>query len=81
MEQERLAREKEENDKAEQAEKLKESFGDASSQWEKDKSEMQNIAGQDKKTDQRGQVSDKPKKEGKSPDKPENNDRRADSKA
>lgn len=49
MEQERLAREAEEKEKAEKAKKMKESFGDARGQWEKDKTEMQNIALQDQK--------------------------------
>ncbi|KAK3323544.1 mannan polymerase II complex ANP1 subunit [Cercophora scortea] len=49
MEQEKLAREAEEKEKAEKAKKMKESFGDATSQWEKDKTEMQNIALQEKK--------------------------------
>lgn len=44
MEQERLAREKEEEEKAEKAKKVKEQFGDTSGQWEKDKSDMQNLA-------------------------------------
>ncbi|KAK3318570.1 mannan polymerase II complex ANP1 subunit [Apodospora peruviana] len=49
MEQERLAREQEEKEKAEKAKKMKESFSDATSQWEKDKTDMQNIALQEKK--------------------------------
>jgi hypothetical protein len=49
MEQERLAREKEETEKAEKMKKIKEQFGDAGSQWEKDKSDMQNLAIQEKK--------------------------------
>ena len=48
MEKERLAREKEEQDKAERAKKLKEEFGDANNQWEKDKTEMENLAKQGK---------------------------------
>jgi mannan polymerase II complex ANP1 subunit len=48
MEQERLAREKEEEEKAEKAKKIKEQFGDANSQWEKDKSDMENLASTDK---------------------------------
>ncbi|OHW92804.1 mannan polymerase II complex anp1 subunit, partial [Colletotrichum incanum] len=48
MEQERLAREKEEEEKAEKAKKVKEQFGDASSQWEKDKSDMQNLVTEEK---------------------------------
>ncbi|TQN71893.1 Mannan polymerase II complex ANP1 subunit [Colletotrichum shisoi] len=49
MEQERLAREKEDEEKAEKAKKVKEQFGDASSQWEKDKSDMQNLVSEEKK--------------------------------
>ncbi|KAK5657708.1 hypothetical protein OQA88_2780 [Cercophora sp. LCS_1] len=49
MERERVAREQEEREKAEKAKKMKESFGDTASQWEKDKTEMQNIALQEKK--------------------------------
>ncbi len=44
MERERLAKEQEEQEKAEKTKKLKESFGDATSQWELDKTEMQDIA-------------------------------------
>jgi mannan polymerase II complex ANP1 subunit len=49
MEQERLAQEKAEKEKAEKTKKMKESFNDPTSQWEKDKTEMQNIAFQDNK--------------------------------
>jgi mannan polymerase II complex ANP1 subunit len=49
MEQEKLLREQEEKQKAEKFKKMKENFGDTSSQWEKDKTEMQNIALQEKK--------------------------------
>jgi len=48
MEQERLAREEEEKEKAEKAQKIKEQFSDPNSQWEKDKTEIQNIAIKDK---------------------------------
>lgn len=48
MEKERLGREKEEQEKAERAKKLKEEFGDTGSQWEKDKTEMQKLVKQDK---------------------------------
>jgi mannan polymerase II complex ANP1 subunit len=51
MEQERLAREKEEEEKADKAKKIKEQFGDANSQWEKDKTDMQNLVTQQKKKD------------------------------
>lgn len=44
MERERQTREQEEKIKAEKAKKMKETFGETTSQWEKDKNEMQNIA-------------------------------------
>jgi mannan polymerase II complex ANP1 subunit len=44
MERERLAREQEEREKAEKAEKIKSSFDDPTSQWEKDKTEVHNMA-------------------------------------
>ena len=49
MERERLAAEQVEKEKAEKAKKLKESFGDATGQWEKDKSDLQNIALEEQK--------------------------------
>ncbi|KAK4238165.1 glycosyltransferase [Achaetomium macrosporum] len=49
MEREKLAQEQAEKEKAEKAMKLKESFGDATGQWEKDKSDMQHIALEEKK--------------------------------
>jgi len=48
MEQEKLARETEEKEKAEKARKMKESFGDTASQWEKDKTAIQDMALQEK---------------------------------
>jgi mannan polymerase II complex ANP1 subunit len=47
MEKERLAREKEEQEKAERAKKLREEFGDRNNQWEQDKSDMQKLTKQD----------------------------------
>ncbi len=44
MEQERLARESEELEKAERMKKIKEQFNDPNSQWEKDKTDIQNMA-------------------------------------
>lgn len=44
MEKERLAKEAEEKAKAEKEKKIKEEFGDSSAEWEKDKSEIQNLA-------------------------------------
>ena len=49
MEREKLAREQEEKEKAEKARKMKESFGDTTSQWEKDKTALQDIALQEKR--------------------------------
>lgn len=48
MEQERLAHEKEENEKAERMKKLKDQFADPNSQWEKDKTDIQNQAVKEK---------------------------------
>lgn len=56
MEKERLAREKEEQEKAEKVKKLKEEFGDANNQWEKDKSEMENLAQEKKSGNRRKQA-------------------------
>lgn len=44
MEQERLAKEAEEREKAEREKKIKDAFDDTNTQWAKDKSEMQDIA-------------------------------------
>ena len=49
MEQERLAKEAEERASAEREKQIKEQFGDATPQWEKDKAELSNLAKQDKK--------------------------------
>ncbi|SPQ20029.1 18daa113-dc70-4ac3-b9eb-0ecd76becd05 [Thermothielavioides terrestris] len=49
MEREKLAQEQAEKEKAEKVMKLKESFSDATGQWEKDKSELQKITLQEKK--------------------------------
>lgn len=49
MEQERLAREQEEKAQAEKLQKMKESFSDATGQWEKDKAALQNLAQQERK--------------------------------
>ncbi|KAI1435363.1 mannan polymerase 2 complex anp1 subunit [Xylaria sp. CBS 124048] len=46
MEQERLAKEAEELEKAENERQIKEQFSDANSQWEQDKSQLQNLAKQ-----------------------------------
>ncbi|KAK0714937.1 mannan polymerase 2 complex anp1 subunit [Lasiosphaeris hirsuta] len=65
MEQERLAHEQEEKEKAEKAKKLKESFGDATSQWEKDKTQMQDIAMKEK-----NEALTKSKEKSEKPDRP-----------
>lgn len=44
MEQERIARENEEKEKAEKAKKIKEQFDDPNKQWEKDKTDLKNLA-------------------------------------
>ncbi|KHN99284.1 mannan polymerase II complex ANP1 subunit [Metarhizium album ARSEF 1941] len=49
MEQERIAREKAEQEKKLKEQKLKEEFGDATSQWEKDKQEMREQEQQSKR--------------------------------
>jgi mannan polymerase II complex ANP1 subunit len=49
MEQERLAREEEEKEKAEMAKKVKENFGDTTSQWEKDRAAMHDLALKDER--------------------------------
>lgn len=50
MEQERLAREKEEKERLKRVERLKNQFDEPHSQWEKDKSELQSLASKDKET-------------------------------
>ncbi|KAI9736373.1 MAG: Mannan polymerase II complex anp1 subunit [Claussenomyces sp. TS43310] len=52
MEQERIARENEERERNERLEKIKEHFDNPESQWEKDKTELQNIAMQEKAKEQ-----------------------------
>lgn len=52
MEQERLAREGEEKEKAERMKKIKEQFVDPNNQWEKDKTDIQNMAMLEKAKDQ-----------------------------
>ena len=51
MEKERVAKEAEEKEKAEKEKKIKEQFGDTNSQWEKDKTEIQNLAKEESKKD------------------------------
>lgn len=52
MKQERLARESEEKERAERMKKIKEQFTDPNSQWEKDKTDIQNMAMQEKAKEQ-----------------------------
>jgi mannan polymerase II complex ANP1 subunit len=52
MEQERLARESEEKERAERMKKIKEQFTDPNSQWEKDKSDIQDMAMAEKTKEQ-----------------------------
>ncbi|TVY40485.1 Mannan polymerase II complex subunit [Lachnellula occidentalis] len=49
MEQERQAREQEETDRVERMKKIKDQFADPNSQWEKDKTDIQNEAMKEKK--------------------------------
>ena len=44
MEQERIARESEEKERADKAKKIKEQFDDPNKQWEKDKTDLENLA-------------------------------------
>jgi mannan polymerase II complex ANP1 subunit len=52
MEQERLARESEEKERAERMKKIKEQYTDPNSQWEKDKADIQSMAMQEKTKEQ-----------------------------
>ncbi|KAI5861657.1 glycosyltransferase family 62 protein [Durotheca rogersii] len=63
MEQERLAREAEEKARQEREKKIKEEFGDANSQWEKDKSEIQNLAKQQAQKEQEPEQKKDPESE------------------
>ncbi len=58
MEQERIAREAEEKERAERMKKIKEQFTDPNSQWEKDKTDIQNIAAQEKAKEQSAPAED-----------------------
>ncbi len=53
MEQERLAREKEEKERTERMKKIKDQFADPNSQWEKDKTDIQNEALKEKKAQEK----------------------------
>ncbi|CAD6499073.1 BgTH12-04729 [Blumeria graminis f. sp. triticale] len=61
MEQERKAREKEEEEKAVRTQKIKETFADPNAQWEKDKSIIQNLAKEEKLADKPSEDSNKSK--------------------
>jgi mannan polymerase II complex ANP1 subunit len=52
MEQERIALENEEKERAERMKKIKEQFTDPNSQWEKDKTDIQNMAMEEKTKEQ-----------------------------
>lgn len=58
MEQERIARENEEKERAERMKKIKEQFTDPNTQWEKDKSDIQNIAMSEKAKEQAASAED-----------------------
>jgi mannan polymerase II complex ANP1 subunit len=49
MEKERIARENEEKERADRMKKIKDQFDDPNSQWEKDKTDIQNEALKEKK--------------------------------
>lgn len=66
MEQERIARENEEKERAERMKKIKEQFTDPNSQWEKDKSDIQNIAMSEKAKEQ-AESADDSKAQGSNP--------------
>lgn len=51
MEQERRNRESEEKERADRLKKIKDDFNDPNSQWEKDKTELHNIAQKEEATD------------------------------
>ena len=51
MERERIAREKEEEERKKKEAQIKEEFGDANSQWEQDKQQMQDLKLQDQGSD------------------------------
>ena len=48
MEQEKIQREADEEERKKKEVKIKEQFGDANPQWEQDKKELQDLAGQQK---------------------------------
>ena len=54
MEQERKNREKEEQERADRMKKIKDEFNDPNSQWEKDKTDLQNLALKDKESGKKG---------------------------
>lgn len=80
MEQERLAKEAEEREKAEREKKIKDAFDDPNSQWAKDKSQMQNIAKEANKVAQDSKVTNADSKDASSKDKSSNADSKAGSK-
>lgn len=54
MEQERKNREKEEKERADRLKKIKDDFNDPNSQWEKDKTELHDIAQKEEATNGKG---------------------------
>lgn len=62
MEQAKRAKEQEENEKLEKERQIKEQFGDANPQWEKDKSDMDSLSAKKKKANAKdGKKLTKPK--------------------
>ena len=61
MEQERLAKEAEEKEKAEREKKIKDAFDDTNTQWQKDKTEIQNLAKEAKEAAAKDDSSEKAK--------------------
>jgi len=56
MEQERVAREQEEKERVERMKKIKDQFADPNSQWEKDKTDIQNEAMKEKKEKEKAEA-------------------------
>ena len=72
MEKERVAKEKEEKEKAEYMKVMKQEFADTGAQWEKDKAKMQQIAAENKKKEsghKEGEMQENKSKDGSEPKK------------
>lgn len=67
MEQERLAHEQEEKEKEEKLKKIKDQFQDPNTQWEKDKSDIQNEAMKEKAAKDKAAALEKEKEAAKKP--------------